>query len=174
LFIATASAGAANTNALFTRAIQNESTAPNYVLITVVDDNTNKRRLLSTEAPFLLGAIHSERKISYDAAGVNKVRQFALSCKDRTFHFSSSDALKNVSARYDENILVEMRSALKNLTDDQLRKGFRCDGKGLDKLYTDKPSREYSAYRDAIAHVLLERGLLPRRGCIVGCLTVDE
>lgn len=40
--------------------------------------------------------------------------------------------------------------------------------------YMDRLAQEYSAYRDAIAHVLLERGLLPRRGCIAGFLTVDE
>jgi hypothetical protein len=176
VLILSTSAGAADTNSwdLFTKAIQNHSTAPNYVLITVVDDNNKQQKLVCTEAPFLLGAIHRERQIFCDEAGSAEVEEIALGNKDRTFHFSRADALKNMPRRYDEKILGKVRSILKDLSDDQIRKGFRCDGKGLDKLYMNKPKRQYSEYRDAIAHVLLERGLLPRRGCVVGCLTVDE
>jgi hypothetical protein len=166
----------AGTNAieLFTRAIQNNSTAPNYVLITVINDRTKEARLLCTEAPFLLGAIHIERQISYDDAGCRRVKDLALGNTNRTFHFARNDALKNLACAYDDAVLTEMRSVLKPLPNEEIRKGFRCDGEGLDKLYVRKRARDYNAYRDAIAHILLERGLLPRRGCVGGCLTVDE
>ncbi len=159
---------------LYVRAIENNSTAPNYVLITVVNDWTKETRLICTVAPFLLGAIHRELQISYEDAGIRKVLEFALSQKDRIFHFSREDALKNIQSPYNEKNLAEMRVALKDLSDEEIRKGFKGDGKGLDKLYIDLPDKLYSAYRDAIAHVLLERGLLPRRGCRAGNLTVDE
>jgi hypothetical protein len=159
---------------LFVRAIENNSTAPNYVLITVVNDKTKEARLICTEAPFLLGAIHRELQISYEAAGVCKVITLALSQKDRVFHFSRKDALKNIQPPYNEKNLAEMRVALKHLSDEEIRKGFTGYGKELDKLYIDLPGDLYRAYRSAIAHVLLERGLLPRRGCIAGYLTVDE
>jgi hypothetical protein len=174
LLVASGRAADAPVHDLFTRAIQNDSTAPNYVLITVVNDKTKEARSVCTEAPFLLGAIHRERQISYDNAGVRKVKDLALAQTNRTFHFSREDALKNITHYYNDAILTEMRSALKRFSDEEIRKGFRGDGQGFDKLYMDKPRQQYSAYRDAIAHVLLERGLLPRRGCIAGFLTVDE
>jgi hypothetical protein len=159
---------------LFAKAIENESTAPNYVLIRVINDKTKEMVITCTEAPFLIGAIHMERQIPYDEPGSRKAKELALTRKDRTFRFSRDDALKNIGRHYDETILAEMRVALKPFSDVDIRNGFRGDGRALDKLYIDRPGRQYSAYRDAIAHVLLERGLLPRRGCIAGILTIDE
>jgi hypothetical protein len=174
LLVVSGRAAEASVHELFTRAIQNDSTAPNYVLITVVNDKTKEAGLVCTEAPFLLAAIHRERQITYDHPGVRKVKDLALAQTNRTFQFSREDALKNITHYYNEAMLIEMRSALKRFSNEEIRKGFRGDGQGLDKLYMQKPSQQYSAYRDAIAHVLLERGLLPRRGCVAGYLTVDE
>lgn len=159
---------------LFRRAIMNESTAPNYVLITVVNGTTNETQLVCTVAPFLLGAIHEEYKIPYDDTGCRNAMRRALAQRDRMFRFSQELALKNIGSRYSKQILGEMRAALKGLSDEELRKGFTGFKTKLSELYSGRSYTEYSAYRDAIAHVLLERGLLPRQGCVAGYLTIDE
>jgi hypothetical protein len=174
LSVVGARAGGTNALDLFTSAIQNHSTAPNYVLITVIDGSSRSNRVVCTEAPFLLGAIHREHNLGYDKTSLQKVDSLALAQRSRTFKFSNPEAIKNVQPRYTEGILDEVRRALKHYTDDELRQGLRLEGTELSKLYDEKPGRAYGAYRDAIAHVLLERGLLPRRGCVVGRLTIDN
>ena len=68
-----------------------------------------------------------------------------------------------------------MRGAAKEYSDDQLRQGLSPQDTELRrKLFGGKSDRSYAPYRDAVAHLLLERGLLPRRGCIAGWLTVDN
>jgi hypothetical protein len=157
---------------LFIRAIRNESTAPNYVLITVVDDKIKKHRVACIEAPFLLGAIHTERNLSYDKENIKRAIDIALNQKDLTFHFSNPKALKNIEPRYTDAILEEMREKLRPYSNEQLFDGFKSNRGGFHELYDN--SSDYGAYRNAIAHVLLERGILPGRGCIAGNLTVEK
>ena len=170
----TAHCGALKPKDHFASAIENNSTSPNYVLVTIVNEVTKETRLICTPAPFLLGALHKEHHLAYDAAGSGKAKELALAAKDRIFYFSNSDALKNVEPRYDDKILTEMRASLKGFSGEELKTGFRGDGKGLEKLYMKRPANQSSAYRDAIAHVLLERGYLPRQGCVAGYLILDD
>lgn len=159
---------------LFERAIKNDSTSPNFVLVKVVDDKARKTEVICTEAPFLLGAIHREHGLPNDASGTQKATALALAQKDLTFHFSQREALDNLTRAFTASELREVRDALQSRSDDELLKGFRGDGTELDALYMGKGVKKYSAYRDAIAQVLLERGLLPRRGCVAGFLTVEK
>lgn len=159
---------------LFAKAIQNRSTAPNYVLVTIVNDNTKEVRQGCVLAPFLLGALHDEQQIPYDAASIRKVEELALSNKEKIFHFKNGIALNNVRATYTPEILDEMRTALKSYSEKELRDGFNGSETALMNLYMSKPGKLYLAYRDTIACVLLERGLLPRCGCVVGTLSIDN
>ncbi|MDF9826906.1 hypothetical protein M2447_000991 [Ereboglobus sp. PH5-10] len=161
-------------DAFFRRAILNRSTAPNFVLITVVNDNTNEARVVCVEAPFLLGAIHRENNIPYSDEGVRKALDLALANKDQVFHFSNQEALANINPHYGDVILDAMRVVLKDIPDSALKNGFRGHGSDLDNLYMRQEGEKYSAYRNAIAHVLLERGLLPGRGCFAGHLFIAE
>jgi hypothetical protein len=160
---------------LYAQALKNGSTAPNYVLITVVDNRTGKATLACTEAPFLLGAIHREREIAYDEKGCQRVMSLALARRNRTFKFSSPEAVRNVQPRYTRQQLEEMRELVKACSDDELRKGLTSRNTELRRrLFETRADDSYLAYRDAVAHLLLERGLLPRRGCVDGFLTVDN
>ena len=161
---------------LFQKALKNESTATNYILINVVNDKTGKTTVVCTEAPFLLGAIHREYKIAFDKPGSAKALAIALSgakaAPPLTFHFSNPDALKNLTQYSRLEQVAEMRAALRPYSNKQIVARLKGDGAGLDKLYTDRKAPDYNAYKDALAQALLERGLLPERGCYVGTLTV--
>ena len=85
--------------ALYVKALKNQSTAPNYVLITVVDSRTGTNRVVCTEAPSLLGAIHQEHELAYNEKGERKAMSLALAQRDRTFKFSNPEAIKNVQPR---------------------------------------------------------------------------
>jgi hypothetical protein len=174
LLVTNSSYAATKSTDLFQRALSNTSTAHNFVLISVVNDKTNEEQLVSTLAPFLLGAIHIEHQIPYTGEGNNKTLKLALSSNNRKFHFSNPEALKNIQRYYTEEILNEVRIVLNQFSVRELKLQLRGDGKNLDKLYMGKPPKLYTSYRNAIGHILLERGLLPRRGCIAGYLTIDE
>jgi hypothetical protein len=156
--------------ALFRRALENHSTAPNYVLITLVSEDGRSRREACIPAPFLLGAVQREHHFP----DLSKALETALSAADFVFQFKDPGAAENVRPRYTEAMLAEARGQLKDLSRTQLLAGFKGGRGPLDPLYSRYRSEEYAARRDAIAHVLLERGLLPGHGDVAGFLTVQE
>lgn len=164
-----ASAAPPSSHALFLQAIKNDSTTTNYVLIHVVNDKTGATKLVCTGAPFLLGALHMQHNLKYDAVGSQKALALASSQSDLVFHFTKSAAIKNLAQYHTPEQVAEMRAALKPYSNRQLPALFKGDGKGLDPLYMADGK---SSYQGAIAQVLLERGLLPERQCFSGALTV--
>lgn len=146
---------------LFWKAIQNESTAPPYVLITLAkNDSYEKTCILVTS---LKAAIHEENNIPYsdNNEDILKMRNIALHTKGRIFRFTNPAALSFCLRSYNDKDLDEMRKALGNYSNNELIEGFGIGGK-LHDLYrkADRHSKQ-----DAAAHILLERGLLPGRGC---------
>jgi len=83
----------------FEFALRNISTAPNYILVTVVDGNTGKRQPVCMEAETLLTALHLERQLKWEDAVV-----FATGQRERTFIFSNTNALKCVTAAYSQQV----------------------------------------------------------------------
>ncbi len=159
---------------LFRRALENASTAPSYVLITLISADGHGRRDVCVPAPFLLGAIHREYHLGYDGAGQKKAMDIALSQVDRIFRFHDPEAIQNVQPRYTEALLKEMHEKLAPLSRSELLAGFSGKDGALHSLYDRSRGARYMARRDAIAHVLAERDLLPGHGDIVGVLTVNE
>ncbi len=148
------------TDAMFLRAIQNGSTAPDFVLITVVDVRNRTTRVVCTEAPFLEGALHREFAIPYDKGGQLRVRELALRQANRVYRFSRPDALRNVQPRYSAGQLDSARAAIAGRPDSEL----------LDYAFVQTLFKPEGGGRDALAHALLERGISCARGCIVGDL----
>ena len=149
---------AQQSNASFARAIANHSTSPSYVLITVIDDRSGSRQTVCTMAPFLLGAIQRQYRLPYTPTGEAKIEAIALAGKDHVYHFSRPDALSNLRPNYTPQILAQVQSRLKTVSTPDLVKGLSDRG-GLRDLYNKSKNR--SAYRDAVAYVLLQRGLSP-------------
>jgi hypothetical protein len=159
---------------LFRRAIANETTAPNFVLISLVTDGDRTKRMVAIPAPFLLGAIHSEYHLAYDWKGETRAKEIALGRPERAFEFRNPAALKNVQPSYSEADLAKARERLGKIGDAAILVGFRGGTGRLHNLYNDLPDRESTAMRDAIAHVLIERGFLVGHGCVAGYITVSR
>jgi hypothetical protein len=139
-----AQAGNVYTDDMFRTGLEERSTSPLFVLITLRNARTGEDREACIPGPFLLGAIHRERRLPYDARGSAEALSIALSQHDRVFTFKRLDALRNVQPRYTPALLAEVRNKLSGGTVRELLAGQNYDG----------------GMRDAIAHVLLERGTL--------------
>lgn len=153
---------------------EDESTAPYYVVITVVNDSTGVSRVVCTEAPFLLGAIHIERRIPYSDRGSKHVWIIALSTKGRIFHFSNPKVLDNMPIRYSDGLLLTARGSVGSIATDELVADLATEHSPVHEFYRSRKGDDRLAHKLAIAHVLLERGLFVRRGCVVDDLTVDK
>jgi hypothetical protein len=80
----------------YEQAVGAMSTAPYYVLVTLVDDTQKKSWTGCIPANVVMGAIHLELGIGYDAASLGRVRTVMFATKDRAFHFANPQALANV------------------------------------------------------------------------------
>ena len=164
------SASAQQTSASFAAAFANRSTSPRYVLITIINDKTGSQQTICTLATFFDGAIHYQYHLPYTAEGERKSRKIALTSSGRTYHFSQSNALRNLRIRYTPQILIQVRSQLKNVSTSTLVKGLSHSGK-MNEIYTKQKSfGMFAAYRDALAYVLIERGLQPEQADMTGGL----
>lgn len=158
------------TEAMYRSALDTESTSPLYVLITLHEDKTNTARLVCVAAPFLLGAIQIEHHLDYNKAGQQKALALATAQPDRIFSFTDSKARSNIQPRYSPEILVQVRQLLAAMSDAQLRDEVRTFDTPLQK----RMFAESVAYRDAVAHVCLERGILVGRADMSGLLYLAQ
>jgi hypothetical protein len=134
-------------------------------LINVIGDRAKTSRSTCATANLLLGAIHREYGIEFDAKGVAEAKGIALASRSHVFHFSEANALENIPWYYTEDDLKSIRAKLTSLTLEQLRDGFSSAG-SLHSIYRVQPWERHRAYRDATACVLIERGLSPGHGDI--------
>jgi hypothetical protein len=96
---ATVAAQSKYTNAMYRRAILDDSTSPLYVLFTLHDSKSGADRVTCTGGNFLLGAIHMEYHLEYDSAGEKRAFDIALRQPGHRFRFKSRKALKNINSR---------------------------------------------------------------------------
>ncbi len=154
------------TEAMYRRALNDGSTSPLYVLILLNEDKGNTNRWICIPAPFLLGAIHMEYHLEYDQTGEQQALDMAIKQYGMAFSFSDPKAFKNVQPRYSPEMLAEVRRSLPPISNSQR------DVSALTGIYSNK--KDYMAYRDALAHVLLERGFQAGIADITGGLYVAQ
>lgn len=111
----------------FEAAIRNTSSAPSFILYTVVDDRSGQAHTMCGIAPLLLGAIAREYGPPYDKAGHEKALEIALSSRDHIFHFTKQEALDNIPVRYSQEALISARNMLAGLSERPIRGNFPCD-----------------------------------------------
>lgn len=143
----------------FWRAMHDRSTQVPFVLIHVVQPN-GSIDTYATSASFLLGAIHIEHRLPYTDAGEARALAIALSTPCRVFRFRTRKARQNVPRYYNLEVLQEVREALRGYSNTQLLEGFAVGGT-LHSTYNRFTHPKAHAYEFAVAHVLLERGLIP-------------
>ena len=141
--------------ASFAAAVGNRSSSPSYVMIAVAADFAAEPQRICTLAPFLLGAIVREHDLPSDAAGLARAAEIALDSPNHMYRLRDPAARANVGPLYSETELAAARTLLAPLSTDELKRRF-----GSLSAAGRLPLNGYS--RDAVACVLLERGLSPR------------
>ena len=155
--------GNQQSDSLFDMAIKDQSTAPYFVVITVVDDSAKTSRAICTTANLLLGAIHIEQGLDYDDASEKKALKIALSNKTRTFHFLKREALNNIPVEYGPELLDSVREKIHKIPVAAIRRQLR-DMNGFRSI------PEVRTHRNAVAHVFVEMGFAIREDCRTGAI----
>jgi hypothetical protein len=167
----TAIAGSSYSEGMYRRAIlDGDSTSPLYLLVTLHDAKTGKERVVCALGSGLVGAIHFEQHLDFGDASYKKAKAIALSHPHR-FSFSNKKAIYTVEPRYSENNLADFRSRLASMSRSQIVAAL--EGHELDKLYRTGPTSGSGAQQTALAHALLERGILVGQADITGRLFVE-
>lgn len=151
-------------------AVRNFSTAPNFIVITVIDGKSGKREQVCLESMDLLSALRQEQGPKLQ---LKEAVEQVLEQKDLEFRFSNPAALKQVARFYSEVVFDEAREFLKDLTTEEIKAAAADQGSELHQFFERKPGT-YSGRMAAIAHVLTERGLLAVRGCKPGTFYLQE
>jgi hypothetical protein len=187
--VTTAHAASQYTQEMFRRGIYEPgvlvTSAPLFVLITLRDPSSGAERAAAIPGSFLLGAIETEyhlklRKttssddISKALAEQQKKEVYiALSQPNRVFVFRNRRARNNVEPRYTPAMLAEVRRTLDSRSRKEILAAARSNDSWLHRIYESKKgAMESFAYRDAVAHAVLERGILVGHGDVTGGLYV--
>lgn len=136
---------------MFCSALENDSTEPNYIVVTVKDKSSGKRIEICTEAPLILGALEQET-----GNGNIDLENY----KSRYFEFSKDSALMNINFDLYTQIELEafeQRINVPNIVQ-QVKNGilkretFIGDGKE----------------QVMFAHLMFNNGIMMTRGCVAG------
>jgi len=146
---------------MFCAAFENQSTAPNYVVVKVKNLNTGEVKEICTEAPFVKGAIYRQTgKFS-----------FQTNCNDypnRYFEFSADSALWNIS--FDLYSISELEEYAKTIYVEKIVQQIK-EGKLQEKTFgMDKKQTWQETRREQImfAHIMFNNGIMMTRGCDAG------
>jgi hypothetical protein len=174
---AVAHADSRYTDRMFRRAMSRDNMAVSgsmhtdglYVLITICDRKTGTDRIVCTGANFLSGAIHMEHHLPYDLAGQRKEFEVAMHASGRRFCFRSRKAAANLGVDYSPDTLADVRRRLAHMSRAQLLAEVDRQGTLQETGWWHTPK-----YQSAVAHVLLERGILVGWADITGALFLDR
>lgn len=136
---------------MFCYAINNLSTAPNYLVVKVKNQKTGEIKEICTEAPFLEGAIGQE------------TGKWNLNCKNsksRYFVFSQDSALRNID--YDLYTKSELDSYSKTINLNDIVHQIKI-GHLTSKIFTGDRKEQVM-----FAHLMFNNGIMMTRGCIAG------
>jgi hypothetical protein len=177
LVFATAHAETGYTQRMFRRAMARDNLAVSgsvsssalYLLISVCDRKSGAERVVCVTSNLLSGAIHMEYHLPYDIAGDRKEFEIAMSQPNRHFCFRSAKAANNIWVTYSPATLAEVRRRLADKSPAELRAEVDRQGR-----LNEKPWWHTQRYQSAVAHVLLERGILVGQADYTGALFLDK
>lgn len=136
---------------MFCSALNNSSTAPNYIVVTVMNKKTSEAKEICTEAPFIRGAMGRENGKSTFNCRNYKTRHFEFSKDSALWNISFDLYTKDDLDKYAKTINVaEIVKQVKN--EELTRKIFTGD------------RREQIMF----AHLMFNNGVMMTRGCFAG------
>jgi len=152
-------------------AAKNYSTAPSYVLVTVVNTTSQERFVSAVTARNLQYALALEHELGnaltrQDPSAYQAIDKLIDEHPDLVFEFSFEPAIERLRPQYTEAMLKEARRDLANLDDKAILAGFAPDG--------NLHSLERKVGQAIVAHVLLERGFSVGRGDYIPSLNVGR
>lgn len=155
------------TRSMFARAVKKDSASPRYVLCQVRHPQTNSIQTVCVPGHSLVEAVAIEKGWMY-RVNSGKATGFALAHWKKPFVFEKPNALARVHARYSPKQLAEARARLSRLSNTQLKRQLRAPfGRHgaerqteLQRMCAGRNAPISYASREAVAHILLERGIL--------------
>src|SRR5262245_10569278 len=147
------------TQSTFRAALANSSTAPDYVLIQIRGPDDQTERTVCTTANLFLGAIHIEYDLGYSEADQKRALEIALEQPKRSFIVRKKAATENLADYETPEALADVRRQFEGKKDSEL-----LDREFIQSITSKRPDSAHRAFRDAVAHALLERGI----GCKMG------
>ncbi len=150
--------------ALLWRAITHRSQCTCFVLIAVAQPDHLRPQAVCVTAPELLRAIASDNHLADDASRWTTAERLALSQPGGIFRFESVSARAFVARRYSDALLDTARALVAALTREQLLHALQpsTSHNDLDDFYLRRQEPDGEEHIRALAHALLEQGLLPR------------
>ena len=153
-----AAGGESYTKGMFKEALKDDSSSPLYLLVNVPKYG---KRDVCVQAPFLLTAISLEHGFAFDRVGVRQAVEFALRSFGKPLHFSDTKAEQVVKPRYGQEQLMKAERFLAVFRKDEISKELGASGSRLHAFYAgQRDASARIAYRDALACVMLNRGIL--------------
>ncbi|SRR5579884_1311813 len=142
------------THEMFVRALKQGG----YVLIRLDQPGTKgQSREVCVPETGLIAAIHIEHHLDYDAPGRERALQIALARKNRTFSFTNTKAFNIVKPLYTPSQLADIRRELAKFSESELVSQLQAIRSKVHDLYSHAAPE---GSREAVAHVLLQRGIL--------------
>jgi hypothetical protein len=149
----------------FEHALHNDSTAPNYILISVWDRTIEKmeKKQICVEAPYFLSAL--QRKLELKDDQWSAVIKKALEQKDKTYEL-------DIKCNYTQEMVDEVRKIIAGHNEKEIDELVNKSESPLRALL--KRSGPNYNYLEAIAHALSERGILCGRCCEYAWIYIDD
>ena len=149
----------------FARAVKNQSSAPSYLMATIVNDTTGENKRVCIEGVQLFEAVRKENQLGRGREDWNKTTRLILDNSARIYHFTDKDAWEQVQPRYSPQMLAAVEEQFRPLSTVELAERFSyTKTRGFIKIDDKKSAKEVFDYCAAAAYVLTERGLLAGRG----------
>lgn len=149
----------------FERAIENQSSAPYWLMATIVNDTTGETKRVCIEGIQLFEAVRLENKLGRGKQDWKTAKRLILENAARTYRFNNPDAWKQVQPRYSPEMLARVEQELRPLSTAELAARFSSATKGgFIKMDDSLPFKDVIGYCAVAAYVLTERGLLAGRG----------
>lgn len=136
---------------MFCSALDNISTAPNYIVVTVKNKKTGKTKEVCTEVPFIRGAMGRE------------IGDWTIKCenyKTRYFEFSKDSALWNIS--FDLYTKEELDKYAKTINVPEIVKQVK-NGNLTSRTFMGDRKEQIM-----FAHLMFNNGVMMTRGCFAG------